>query len=337
MQHTTRRQFLGAALATGSAIATGIVAGPGVVRAQSRGLTPVRFTCGANLGYTNLFVADGAGLFRKHGIDSQVILFDVGFLGTEAVLAGQAETATTAAFPMINFVAKGADLIVPCIAITGDNIKIVALDTIKTPQDFVGKRVGLIHGSVAHFGFDRYIQHFKLPKDKIRIENVPAAEQVALMAKGDLDAFVWVEPVVSRGIEVMKGRARVMEPNLGVVMTNRDYLQMQRAWAQKNPDVVTGMLRAYIEANEFIKSDPKAAAAFAAKRLNLPAEQVPELLRKGGSRWDIYLDGKLPGELATIADWMRENKRLAAEPGDLKRIFAPEFLRKVAPASVTGF
>ena len=88
MQRTTRRQFLGAALAAGSAIATGIVAGPGVARAQSRGLTPVRFTCGANLGYTNLFVADGAGLFRKHGIDSQVILFDVGFLGTEAVLAG---------------------------------------------------------------------------------------------------------------------------------------------------------------------------------------------------------------------------------------------------------
>ena len=235
MQRTTRRQFLGAALAAGGAITTGIVAGPGVARAQSRGLTPVRFTCGANLGYTNLYVADGAGLFRKHGIDSQVILFDVGFLGTEAVLAGQAETATTAAFPMINFVAKGADLIVPCVAITGDNIKIVALDTIKTPQDFVGKRVGLINGSVAHFGFDRYIQHFKLPKDKIRIENVPAAEQVALMAKGDLDAFVWTEPVVSRGIEIMKGRARVMEPNLGVVMTNRDYLQMPRAWAQKNP------------------------------------------------------------------------------------------------------
>ena len=55
------------------------------------------------------------------------------------------------------------------------------------------------------------------------------------------------------------------------------------------------MLRAYIEANELIKSDPKAAATFAAKRLNLPPEQVPELLRKGGSRWDIYLDGGAAG------------------------------------------
>lgn len=332
----TRREALRALGATAGMAVAGTVVGPGVARAQSKGLVPVRFTCGANLGYTNLFVADGAGLFRKHGIDSQVLIFDVGFQGTEAVLAGQAETATTAAFPMINYVAKGADLVVPAIAITGDNIKIVALNTIAKPEDFVGKRVGLIHGSVAHFGFDRYIQHFKLPKDRIRIENVPAAEQVALFAKGDLDAFVWTEPVVSRGIEIMKGRARLMQPNLDVVMLNRDYLQVQRAWAAKNPEVVKSILRALIEANELIKKDMPAAAQFAAKRMNLPAEQIPELLRKAGSRWDIYLDVAQVDELRTIADWMRENKRLAAEPGDLRRILAPEYLRAVDASAVKG-
>lgn len=233
--------------------------------------------------------------------------------------------------------AKGANLVVPANVITGDNIKIVALDTIRTPEDFVGKRVGLIHGSVAHYAFDRYVQHFKLPKDKVRIENVPASEQVALMAKGDLDAFIWVEPVVSRGIEIMKGRARLMQPNLDVVFTNRDYLQMQRTWADKNADVVVAMLRAYVEANEFLKAEPVKAAAFAAKKLNLPPETVPELLRKGGSRWDVYLQVARVQELKDITDWMRDNKRLAAEPGDLRRIFVPQFLRKVDPASVRGF
>ncbi len=332
-----RRDFLGSALAAGGALSAGMVIGPGIARAQSKGLTPVRFTCGANLGYANLFAAEGAGLFRKHGIDAQIVIFDVGFLGTEAVLAGQADTATTAAFPMINFVAKGADLVVPAIMITGDNIKIVALNTIAKPEDFAGKRVGLIHGSVAHYGFDRYIQHFKLPKDRIKIENVPAAEQIALFAKGDLDAFVWVEPVVSRGIEIMKGKARLMVPNLDVVMTNRDYLQVQRAWAAKNPAVVENILRALIEANELIKADINAGATHAAKRLNLPPETVPDLLRKGGSRWDIYLDAVVLEDLKSITEWMRENKRLAADPGDLRRIMAPQYLRAVAPASVRGF
>ena len=64
---------------------------------------------------------------------------------------------------------------------------------------------------------------------------------------------------------------------------------------------------------------------------------VPELMRKGGSRWDVYIDAAQVAELKDITDWMRDNKRLAAEPGDLKRILAPEYLRKVAPASVRGF
>ena len=77
--------------------------------------------------------------------------------------------------------------------------------------------------------------------------------------------------------------------------------------------------------------------AIAAKKLNLPPETVPELLRTGGSRWDVYLEAARIDDLKDITDWMRDNKRLAAEPGDLRRILAPEFLRKVAPASVRGF
>jgi ABC-type nitrate/sulfonate/bicarbonate transport system substrate-binding protein len=327
-----RRDVLGAGAA---ALATLVL--PGAAPRAQGALAPVRFTAGANLGYTNLFVAEGAGLFRKHGIDGRVILFDVAFLGTEAVLAGQADTATTAAFPMVNFVAKGADLICPAITITGDDIKIVALKTIAKPEDFIGKRVGLIVGSVANYGFDRYVQHHRLPKDKITVINVPAAEQVALFAKGDLDAFIWVEPVVSRGVEIMKGRAHVLDPGLEVVMRNRNYLQVKKSWAEKNPAVVLNILRAHIEASELIKANPALAAQHAGRKLNLPPDQIPELIRRAGFRWDVYLDTAQLAELKVVTDWMRENKRLAAEPGDLRRLMAPEYLAKVAPANVKGF
>lgn len=335
MKSFSRREFVSAALSLGGAAALGQA---GVARSQAKGApVPVRFTCGANLGYTNVFVAEGAGIFRKYGIEPQVLLFDVAFLGTEAVLAGQAETATTAGFPMINYVAKGADLVCPAVTITGDDIKIVTLTTITKAEDFVGKKVGLIIGSVAHYGFDRYLNHFKVAKDKVQIINVPAAEQIALFAKGDLDAFIWVEPVVSRGVEIMKGRAHVLEPGLEVAMRNRNYLQMKRSWAEKNQDVVLNILRAHIEANEIIKADPKVAGVHAGRKLNLPPGQIPELIRRGGFRWDVYLDAAQLAELGVVTEWMRENKRLAAEPGDMRRIMAPEYLRKVAPANVIGF
>ena len=65
-----------------------------------------------------------------------------------------------------------------------------------------------------------------------------------------VDLVVWVEPVVSRGIDVMKGRAHVMVPNIEVGMRNRNYLQLKKTWVDQNPDVVLGILRAHIEASK---------------------------------------------------------------------------------------
>lgn len=340
MSRIDRRQFLRVG---GGAIAGSLLAGAGLSRqgelhAQAgRALLQVRFTAGANLGYSNLFVAEGAGIFQKHGIDGRVILFDVAFQGTEAVIAGQAETASTVEFPLINYLAKGADLIVPAVMQTADDLKIVALKSIAKPEDLAGKRVGLIIGSSAHYGFDQYMKRFKLPKDKVTVVNVPAAEQVALFAKGDLDAYIWVEPVVTRGLDIMKGKAHVLSPGLETVMKSRIYLQVTRSWAEKNPQGVVAILRAMIEANEFTRKQPERTAEIAGKKLNLPPAQIPELLKRGGWEWDIYLDASLTAVFAEVTTWMRENKRLAAEPPDIKRVFFPAPLSSIDAARVKGF
>jgi NitT/TauT family transport system substrate-binding protein len=340
MPKVYRRQFLrmGGSVVSGSLLTGAGLAWHGEVRAQaSKPLIPVRFTAGANLGYSNLFVAEGAGIFQKHGIDGRVILFDVAFQGTEAVIAGQAETASTVEFPLVNYLAKGADLIVPAVMQTANDLKIVALKNIAKPEDLIGKRVGLILGSSAHYGFDLYMKRFNLPRDKVTVVNVPAAEQIALFAKGDLDAYIWVEPVVTRGLDIMKGKAHVLSPGLETVMKSRLYLQVTRGWAEKNPQGVQGILRALIEANEFIKKQPDKAAEFAGKKLNLPAAQVPELIKRGGWEWDIYLDASLTSVFGEAASWMRENKRLAAEPPDIMRTFAPAYLKEIDASKVKGF
>lgn len=339
MSGVDRRKFLriaGGAAAAPIVGSTGL-AWHGMAQAQSaKPLLPVRFTCGANLGYSNLFVAEGAGIFQKHGIDGRVILFDVAFQGTEAVIAGQAETASTVEFPLINYLAKGADLIVPAVMQTADDLKIVALKSIAKPEDLIGKRVGLIIGSSAHYGFDQYMKRFKLPKDAVNVVNVPAAEQVALFAKGDLDAYIWVEPVVTRGLDIMKGKAHVLSPGLETVMKSRIYLQLARSWAEKNPEGVPAILRALLEANEFVKKNPEKTAEFAGKKLNLPAAQIPELLKRGGWDWDIYLDSALVPVFAEVTDWMKENKRLAGTPPDIRQAFFPGPLKAIDPSRVRG-
>lgn len=327
----SRRELLAASAAAGFSAAFDIRL------ALAQTLTKVRLTAGANIGYSHQYVGEAAGIFRKHGIDASVILFDVGFLGTEAVVAGQAETAGTVEFPLVSLLSKGADLVVPAVIITADDLKIVALTSIQKPEDLAGKRVGYIFGSSAHYAFDLYLSHFGVPRDKVTHVNVPAAEQPAVLARGDIDAFVWLEPMVTRGLEVMRGKAHVMKPGIEAAYKTRTYLEMSRSWVEKNPDATVNLLKAFVECDKFIRADPKKTAEIAGKKLNIPAAQAETLLKQVGFDFSIYLDAELTKVFDGVATWMRGQNRLQGPAPDMRKVFVPEYLRKVDPSLVKGF
>ena len=328
--HTSRRRMLAAA-------AAGPFAALEARLAIAQTLTQVRLTAGANIGYSHQYVGESTGIFRKHGIDAKVILFDVGFLGTEAVVAGQAETAGTVEFPQMSLLARGADLVVPAIMITADDLKIVALTSIAKPADLAGKRVAFIVGSSAHYAFYRYCIRHAVPWDQIKTVNVPAAEQVAVLARGDVDAFVWLEPMVQRGLDVMKGRAHVLRPGIETAYRTRTYLEMSRAWVDRNPDATVALLRALIECDAFVRAEPRKTAEIAAKKLNIAPDMAADLLLRTGFDWRIYLDAEAKKVFAEVAVWMRENGRLTGATPNIDRVFVPQYLRQIDPSRVVGF
>lgn len=320
-----------------ASLAAGVAISAGLPR-RARGADPVmvRLTAGANIGYADLYVAEAEGLFTKYGIDGSVLLFDVGFLGTQAVVAGQAETAGTVEFPVMALVAKGADLIIPAVFITADDLRIVTLSTIEKPADLEGKTIGLIHGSSADYAFDRYLSHFGVPRDSLSIVNVAAAEQVALFAKGDIDGFVWLEPLISRSLEIMQGRAHILDPNIAAVYRTRTYLEMRRDWCDANPEATENLLRAMIEANEFIKANPADTARITAQKLNLQPDDVAKQLERINFDWSLYLDKEALDGFAPVGEWMKANGRLEGEVPDISKVFEPKYLRAVDPSLVRG-
>ncbi|MFN0162854.1 MAG: ABC transporter substrate-binding protein [Burkholderiales bacterium] len=331
MNHSLPRRRLLAATAVAPAAALN------ARLAVAQTLTRVRLTAGANIGYSHQYVGEATGIFKKHNIDASVILFDVGFLGTEAVIAGQAETSGTVEFPLMGLLARGADLVVPAIMITADDLKIVALTSIAKPADLAGKRVAYIFGSSAHYALYRYCLRHGIPWDSIKGVNVPAAEQVAVMARGDVDAFVWLEPVVQRGLDVMKGKAHVLKPGIETAYRTRTYLQMSRAWVDRNQEATVALLRALIECDAFVRAEPRKTAEIAAKKLNIPVDTAASLLKAVGFDWRIYLDAEAKKVFAEVATWMRENGRLKGDTPNMDRVFVPQYLRQIDPARVIGF
>ena len=146
-----------------------------------------------------------------------------------------------------------------------------------------------------------------------------------------------LEPMVQRGLDVMKGRAHVLRPGIETAYRTRTYLEMSRAWVERNPDATVALLRALIECDAFVRAEPRKTAEIAAKKLNIAPDMAEDLLRRTGFDWRIYLDAEAKKVFAEVATWMRENGRLTGATPNIDRVFVPQYLRQIDPSRVVGF
>lgn len=308
---------------------------PGSGNAEtSRSKIPMTFTGAGNLSWLNVFVAHDEGIFARHGIESDVRLFDVGFLGTEAVMAGEAHTAGSVEFPLLGVLAQGADLVAPAVVVKTDDQRIVVNNSIQTPQDLEGKRIGLIEGSNFEYSFERYLEHFNVPRDSVEFVNVDAAEQVAVMARGDIDGFLNVEPVVGRAFEALGDEIHVLEPGLDTVYTTRILLEMSRNYVEENPEAVEKTLAALSEAATFIEENPEEAAEIGAKWTKIDADTVARFLDEANFDFTVHYDQEAFDSMAEVAEWMDEKGMFTEGKPNLEKVPYLDPLRKVDPGAV---
>ena len=60
--------------------------------------------------YAPLWIADQAGLFKKHGLDVQLIYISAGSVIVPAILSGQVDIANMSSAPALTAWARGAEL-----------------------------------------------------------------------------------------------------------------------------------------------------------------------------------------------------------------------------------
>lgn len=296
--------------------------------------TKMTFTGAGNLAWLNVFVAHEEGIFERHGIESTVALFDVGFLGTEAVIAGDAQTASSVEFPMLNVLSQGAELVVLGVVYTANDQRILVDASIQTPDDLRGKKIGLIVGSAFEYAFIRYLEKHGVPRDEVEFVNVGAAEQVAIMARGDIDGFLNVEPVIGRAIDEFGDKVHLLKPGIESVYESRLYLQMNPKWVEENPEATEATVAAFIEANEFIVNNRPRAEAIGSQYLNMTVDEVAFFLDDGAFKFDVYWDEAARTSVETIGQWLVDQGRFNQVPAYDKWLFLDP-LRRLAPESVS--
>jgi len=292
--------------------------------------TKMTIATGVDPVFSAYYVAQQAGLFKKHGLDVRINTGPSGSAMVSFLINGQIESAFGSEIagvsnhnldPNVVVVAQATRL-VRWIAIVGRNMD--NLDQLK------GKKIGVARGSGGEVFWLALIDKLKLNAADYTVVNVEAPEMVAALERGNIDAYAVWEPWVTRGLAAVKNTKVLKDQE--TILEQGVYIYMNLGWIKKNPEQAEGFVRALVEATDLINRDRKRAAKDVSDFLkSLDPPLVAELMTK--LRFEMVLDD-FTISLFRLAETQLKQQGKLTKPLDLGAFVYPDLLRKIQPKSV---
>jgi NitT/TauT family transport system substrate-binding protein len=296
---------------------------------------PANLTVGVapSIDNTLLIVAVRQGFLAKEGVNAQLQLFDSSPGALQGVVAGRADITNNTEPPHLAARARGGKIVQIMTGYqTGKQNASVVNEAISKDADFVGKSIGVQRGSGAHYHLAWFLQRSKIPADRITLRFMDAPDQIAALARNDIQAFFSWEPYVSKAGETVP-KARVYRRNeedgllfSGNVVMREDLVKGQR-------DLAVKTVKGLIAAADWIMKNPMDAAKAANEVVKGPsvevvAKQIQNLT------WPGEFRRKVRDQQVGIAEWgigmglfpAKDAKKLVDELVD------PSIIKAAAPS-----
>jgi NitT/TauT family transport system substrate-binding protein len=302
----------------------------GSVSAQQK----FRIGTGIDPVYSNYYVAEALGLYKKYGVDAELKLFSRGGEALDGLMAGEIHATSNAEYPNILAIDKNPEvLIVGISCVAPHTMKLTARAEINKPEDFIGKKIGSALGSVTDYCFDKYFAKNGIDKSKVTYVNVAAPESVPLLDKGDISAFFFWEPWPSKALEVSGNKVHIIgsSAQLGVYISKL-VIAVPKTYAAKNPETIKGFLKAMTEAGDYIHQNPQEAYKLIAKKI---PTLTPETIAKMSADLNHHVrflkeDMK---NLDDVAAWVLSTGKIKKLP-DWTKALDTKYLKAVNPKAV---
>src|SRR5205823_5495816 len=121
--------------------------------------------------HSAVWVAAEKGLFRKHGIDAEIIVTGQGATtGISALLANDIQLVASAGDALVAATLQGADTVMIAGVVNKGLQRIMARPEIKTPAELKGKRVGVTRiGAVSHSVLLMMLPRWKMTVNDVQV------------------------------------------------------------------------------------------------------------------------------------------------------------------------
>ncbi len=199
----------------------------------------------------HIWVAKDAGLYRKHGLDAEVIFFRGGQMATQALVAGDPPIVNIGTVVQAGL--QGHDIVLIASSESAYNYSVVAKPGTNRVEQLKGKRLGVSgFGSASHNASLILLKKFNLEpnKDVALVVAGPTMERLAAVDAGRIDATVLTPSELPRARR--QGMVEVYDMlELGIEVQGNGYAT-SRSFIRGQRETALGALKAYVEAVHYI-------------------------------------------------------------------------------------
>jgi ABC-type nitrate/sulfonate/bicarbonate transport system substrate-binding protein len=248
------KRLLGCVFAVGLAV---LLPGAAALRAQT--LETIRLGAGPDDQATPLLWAAKSGLYRRYGLDVEVVKLAGAAAVTAALVGGSLEVGKGSTLTIVTAIAKGVPL-----TIIGNlsyyeadhpDIAMLVLNSspIKSAKDFDGKTVASVSlqdlNAIATFS---WLERGGVDRSRVKLVEVPQSAVVAAMEQGRIDGASTFEPYLSAALATGKVRIVGYPHDTIARKYSNAVLFTSTKWAESHRDAVQRFLRASEEASTYI-------------------------------------------------------------------------------------
>ncbi len=221
-----------------------------------------------------IYVAKENGLYKKYGLNVQIIEFNSALERDAALISGKVDAVITDPLAVILLNNRGYDIkiVTMCLGLTPSQGVFAILaapnSSIHSVKDLNGKTIGISSNTIIEYVTDMLLSRYHIKYKKVDIKQIPI--RLRMLLDGKIDAACLPEPLASYA--VAKGARLIISDAMVNESLTQTVIAFRGDYIKKHRDAVKAFLKAYGEAVKLIDENPQKYKPLLVKIARVPKE-----------------------------------------------------------------
>jgi sulfonate transport system substrate-binding protein len=147
---------------------------------------------------------------------------------------------------------------------------------ITSPKQLEGKHIAALKGTDPYFFLLQTLEKFKVPLDKVTIDNLPHADGKSALENGSVDAWSGLDPLLTTSVLTAGSKNIYDNPSFNTY----GFLNAREDFLQKSPDLAQAVVDAYEKARAYAEKHPTETAQILAEAAGIDQKVATATMKR---------------------------------------------------------